>query len=75
MWPCLPARLDAIGVPVTAISQPERLAVGDYAYLVDASGAIAEAVAVLAFDAPTRPSISHAACSTPHPKHMPRGLG
>ncbi|MFM8898686.1 MAG: phage tail protein [Burkholderiales bacterium] len=48
----LPAsEVDAIGVPVTAISQPERLAVGDYAYLVDASGAIAEAVAVLAFDA------------------------
>jgi hypothetical protein len=41
----------AVGVPVTAISQPERLSVGDYAYLVDASGAIAEAVAVLAFDA------------------------
>lgn len=48
----LPAsEVDAIGVPVTAISQPERLAEGDYAYLVDASGAIAEAVAVLAFDA------------------------
>lgn len=48
----LPAsEFDAIGVPVTAISQPERLAEGDYAYLVDASGAIAEAVAVLAFDA------------------------
>ncbi|CAJ0888283.1 hypothetical protein R1479_04398 [Ralstonia mannitolilytica] len=48
----LPAsEADAIGVPVTAFSQPERLAVGDYAYLVDASGAIAEAVAVLAFDA------------------------
>src|SRR5690606_6764485 len=48
----LPAsEADAIGVPVTAISQPERLAVGDYAYLVDASGAIAEAVAVLDFDA------------------------
>jgi hypothetical protein len=48
----LPAsEADAIGVPVTAISQPERLAEGDYAYLVDASGAIAEAVAVLAFDA------------------------
>jgi len=42
---------DAVAVPVTAISQPERLAVSDYAYLVDASGAIAEAVAVLAFDA------------------------
>jgi hypothetical protein len=48
----LPAsEIDAIGVPVMAISQPERLAMGDYAYLVDASGAIAEAVAVLAFDA------------------------
>ena len=48
----LPAsEVDAIGVPVTAISQPERLAVGDYAYLVAANGAIAEAVAVLAFDA------------------------
>ena len=48
----LPAsEVDAIGVPVTAISQPERLAVGDYAYLVDASGAVAEAVTVLAFDA------------------------
>ena len=48
----LPAsEADAIGVPVTAISQPERLAVGDYAYLVDASGEIVEAVAILAFDA------------------------
>ena len=48
----LPAsEVDAVGVPVTAISQPERLAVGDYAYLVAANGAIAEAVAVLAFDA------------------------
>jgi hypothetical protein len=47
----LPAsEVDAVGVPVTAISQPERLAVGDYAYLVDASGAIREAVAILAFD-------------------------
>ena len=42
---------DAIGVPVTTVSQPERLAVGDYAYLVDATGEIIEAVAVLAFDA------------------------
>ena len=41
---------DALNVPVTAISQPERLAIGDYAYLVDASGAIQEAVAILAFD-------------------------
>ncbi|MFN4342866.1 MAG: phage tail protein [Azonexus sp.] len=48
----LPAsEVDALGVPVTAISQPQRLAVGDYAYLVDASGAIREAVAILAFDA------------------------
>ncbi|BAO82905.1 hypothetical protein SMCB_0677 [Serpentinimonas maccroryi] len=48
----LPAsEVDAIGVPVTAISQPERLAVGDYAYLVDASGQIREVVLVLAFDA------------------------
>ena len=36
---------------MTAISQPERLAVGDYAHLVDAAGDIREAVAVLAFDA------------------------
>ena len=41
---------DALEVPVTTISQPERLTVGDYAYLVDASGAIREAVAILAFD-------------------------
>ncbi|MFO2166961.1 phage tail protein [Pseudomonas aeruginosa] len=48
----LPAsEADAVSVPVTAISQPERLAVGDYAYLVDAAGDIREAVAVLAFDA------------------------
>lgn len=48
----LPAsEVDAIAVPVTAISQPERMAVGDYAYLVAANGAIAEALAVLAFDA------------------------
>ncbi|WP_019561447.1 MULTISPECIES: phage tail protein [Caldimonas] len=48
----LPAsEVDALGVPVTALSQPQRLAVGDYAYLVDGSGAIAEAVAILAFDA------------------------
>jgi hypothetical protein len=44
------SEVDAIGVPVTAISQPERLAVGDYAYLVDAAGQIREAVTVLAFD-------------------------
>ena len=41
---------DAVAVPVTSVSQPERLAVGDYAYLVDASGALIEAVAILAFD-------------------------
>lgn len=35
---------------MTSVSQPERLAVGDYAYLVDASGALIEAVAILAFD-------------------------
>ena len=44
----LPAsEADAIGLPVTAISQPERLTVGDYAYLVDGSGEIRESVAVL----------------------------
>jgi hypothetical protein len=42
---------DAVAVAVTAISQPERMTVGDYAYLVDTNGAIAEAVAILAFDA------------------------
>ncbi|MCL6619130.1 MAG: phage tail protein [Thermomonas hydrothermalis] len=42
---------DALAVPVTAVSQPQRLAVGDYAYLVDAAGQIREAVAILAFDA------------------------
>ena len=48
----LPAtEADALAVPVTAISQPERLAVGDYAYLVDGAGEIIEAVAVLAFNA------------------------
>jgi hypothetical protein len=48
----LPAsEADALAVPVTALSQPERLAVGDYAYLVDAAGQIREAVAILAFDA------------------------
>jgi hypothetical protein len=48
----LPAsEADAVSVPVTAISQPERLAVGDYAYLLDAAGDIREAVGVLAFDA------------------------
>ena len=48
----LPAgEADALAVPITALSQPQRLAVGDYAYLVDALGAIREAVAILAFDA------------------------
>lgn len=48
----LPAsEADALAVPVTAVSQPQRLAVGDYAYLVDALGAMREAVAILAFDA------------------------
>ena len=42
---------DALNLPVTAISQPERLSVGDYAYLIDGAGEIREAVAVLAFDA------------------------
>jgi len=42
---------DALGIPVTALAHPERLAVGDYAYLVDAAGAPREAVAILAFDA------------------------
>jgi hypothetical protein len=47
----LPAsEADALAVPISALSQPQRLAVGDYAYLVDALGAIREAVAVLAFD-------------------------
>ena len=44
------SEVDAIGVPITAISQPERLAVGDYAYLVDAGGQLSEAVGILAFD-------------------------
>lgn len=35
---------------MTAISQPERLAVGGYAYLLNASGDIREAVAVPDFD-------------------------
>lgn len=44
----LPAsELDAVGVAVTAVSLPQRLAVGDYAYLVDTSGAIVEAVSIL----------------------------
>lgn len=41
---------DAAEVPVSAVSQPQRLAAGDYAYLVDAAGGLREAVAVLAFD-------------------------
>lgn len=50
----LPAsEADALAVPVTAVSQPQRLAVGDYAYLVDVAGQIREAVAILAFDANT----------------------
>jgi hypothetical protein len=48
----LPAsEADALAVPVTALAQPERLAVGDYAYLVDAMGEAREAVAILAYDA------------------------
>ena len=47
----LASEADVSSVPVTAISQPQRLAVGDYAYLVDALGAIREAVSILAFDA------------------------
>ncbi len=42
---------DVIEMPVSNVLQPSRLAAGDYAYLVDASGALREAVAVLAFDA------------------------
>lgn len=46
----LPAsEADAMAVPVTALASPERLSIGDYAYLVDALGQIREAVAVLAF--------------------------
>lgn len=47
----LASEADALAVSVTAVSQPQRLAVGDYAYLVDAAGQIREAVAILAFDA------------------------
>ncbi|MCR6497103.1 phage tail protein [Thermomonas sp. S9] len=48
----LPAsEADALTVPVTALASPERLSIGDYAYLVDAAGQIREAVAILAFDA------------------------
>ena len=47
----LPAsEADALAVAVTPVSHQERLAVGDYAYLVDARGAIQEAVAILAID-------------------------
>ena len=44
------SEVDAIGVSITAISQPERLADGDYAYLVDVGGQLREAVGILAFD-------------------------
>ena len=44
------SEVDALTVPVTAVSQPERLAADDYAYLVDTGGAIREVVAILAFD-------------------------
>ncbi|AUM00582.1 phage tail protein [Rhodocyclaceae bacterium] len=48
----LPAsEADALAVGFSSSSQAQRLAVGDYAYLVDALGAIREAVAILAFDA------------------------
>ncbi|WP_019561992.1 phage tail protein [Caldimonas manganoxidans] len=48
----LPAsEADALAVPVTALANPERLSIGDCAYLVDATGQIREAVAILAFDA------------------------
>ncbi|MCM2480212.1 phage tail protein [Serpentinimonas maccroryi] len=45
------AERDVIELPVSSVRLPHRLAAGDYAYLVDASGALREAVAVLAFDA------------------------
>lgn len=41
----------AVGMPVTVVSLPERLAVGDYAYLVDRTGEPREVVSILAFDA------------------------
>jgi hypothetical protein len=48
----LPAsEADALAVAFSSSSQAQRLAVGDYAYLVDAAGQIREAVAILAFDA------------------------
>lgn len=47
----LPAtEMDATGIAITSVSHPQRLAVGDYAYLVNTSGELREAVAVLAFD-------------------------
>lgn len=47
----LPAsELDAVAVPFTAMSNTDRLAAGDYAYLLDASGQIAEAVQVTAIN-------------------------
>jgi len=42
---------DVIEMPVSAVQLAPRLAAGDYAYLVDASGALREAVAITAFDA------------------------
>lgn len=54
----LPAsELDAAAVPFTAMSNPDRLAAGDYAYLLDASGQIAEAVQVTAVN-PTSGTVS-----------------
>lgn len=54
----LPAsELDAAAVPFTAMSNPDRLAAGDYAYLLDASGQIAEAVQVTAIN-PTSGTVS-----------------
>ena len=71
----LPAsEADAVSVPVTAISQPERLAVGDYAYLVDAAGDIREAVAVLAFDAANASIDLARGCSTPRRNLTPVAL-
>jgi len=40
-----------VEMPVSAVQLAPRLAAGDYAYLVDASGALREAVAITAFDA------------------------
>jgi hypothetical protein len=47
----------AVEVPVSVVSQPQRLAEGDYAYLVDAAGELREAVAVLGFD-PERSTVA-----------------